>query len=287
MLDRLAGLNPEKVTLVVNPGNQDEIEACANAVMPGRVVCQVQEKPLGIAHAILSGGIEPGPLLVILGDTIMDAPLAEWIPEGDFIGVKEVCDPRRFGVAELDGAGMVTHVVEKPERPMTNLALVGLYYIQDSGALKKAIEKLISSGSRTKDEFQITDALDILLAGGWRPCARAIDEWYDCGKIDALLDSNRRLLANYPPPVPDLPGVELRPPVAMAKGASVAGGRIGPCVTVMEGAVIRDSEISDSIVSSCAVIEGSSLCQSVVGKEARITGFSGSLSVGDHSEVSG
>jgi len=287
MLDRLIPLKPDIITLVVNPGTQGIIEEYAERIAPGLVECKIQEVPMGIAHAVRAGGIEGGPLLIILGDTIIDAPLADWIGEGDFIGVKPVEDPRRFGVVELDSRGRIVSAVEKPEEPKTNLALVGLYYISDGMRLSTAIEELIARGIRTKNEYQITDALNLMLNEGWRPLAREIADWFDCGKISALLESNALLLAKYPPRAPSLPGVEVIPPVSVDPGASVAGGRIGPNVTIMEGCSVEDCEISDSVISPSARLLGCRLSRSVIGRNAVIKGFSGSLCVGDDSVLEG
>lgn len=285
MLDRLVPLNPRIITLVVNPGTQDQISEYAERVAPGLVDCRVQEVPLGIAHAVRAGGIEPGPLLIILGDTIIDASLADWLREGDFIGVKPVEDPRRFGVVELDGLGRVISAVEKPEEPKTNLALVGLYYISDGAILLEAIERLIATDTRTKNEYQITDALNLLLSDGWRPLAREIGEWFDCGKIDALLESNVLLLDKYPPAPRVLPGVEIIPPVSLHPTATLNGGKIGPHVTVMENASLENCVVSGSIVSSSARLANCRITNSVIGRNAVVRGFSGSLCVGDYSLV--
>lgn len=285
MLDRLIPLNPRKITLVVNPGTQDPIAEYAERITPGLVECRVQEVPLGIAHAVRAGGIEPGPLLVILGDTIIDAPLADWLREGDFIGVKPVEDPRRFGVVELDDRKRITSATEKPDEPKTNLALVGLYYISDGLALLDAIERLIATDTRTKNEYQITDALNLLLSEGWRPLAREIVEWFDCGKIDALLESNALLLDKYPPPEPVLSGVQVIPPVSVHPTASVRGGKIGPHVTLMENASLDNCVVSGSIVSYSARLFNCRIADSVIGRNAVVRGFSGSLCVGDDSVV--
>lgn len=285
MLERLVPLEPDNITLVVNPGTQEVIKEYAERVALGPVECRAQNVPMGIAHAVQAGGIEKGPLLVILGDTIIDAPLVDWIGEGDFIGVKQVEDPRRFGVVELDGRGRIVSAVEKPDEPKTNLALVGLYYVSDGTSLKDAIDQLIARNIRTKNEYQITDALNLMLKEGWRPHAKEIEEWFDCGKISALLESNALLLQKYPTEAPSLPGVEIIPPVSIDPAVSIVGGRIGPHVTVMEGATIIRSELSDCIVGSGASLENCLMKNSVIGRDAAIKGFKGSLSVGDNSVI--
>jgi len=118
-----------------------------------------QEERLGLGHAIYLSRhtISKDPVLIILGDTVFDVNLSA-MTKGEYssIGVKEVADPRRFGVAETTN-GFVTRLTEKPEHPTSNLAIVGLYFIQHPDILLECLKKMIKSDMRTKGEFQLTD----------------------------------------------------------------------------------------------------------------------------------
>ncbi len=271
ILERVEGLGAQEIVLVVNPGTGEEIVRYASGVVSAPVRHAEQPEPLGLGHAVYQAAPFEGPILIILGDTIIDAPLKDWLSE-DFIAVKRVEDPRRFGVVGLEGE-RVAWAVEKPDEPPSNLAIVGVYYITDGRRLQRALEEVINRGIKTKGEFQLTDALNLMLKEGWRPWAREIEEWHDCGKIDALLESNRRLLEKA--------GREN----AVSPEAKVVSSRVGPWVTVSEGAVLEDSVVQNSIIMEGAFVKDSVIKNSVIGKHAVVKGFTGSLVIGDHSKV--
>ncbi|MCH7782820.1 NTP transferase domain-containing protein, partial [candidate division KSB1 bacterium] len=128
-----------------------------------------QKEILGLAHAIGLAGefLKNEPVFIMLGDTVFEADInVVFSGEYSSIGVKKVEDPRRFGTAELDSGGFITRLVEKPQNPVTNLALVGLYYLKNGKLLHDAINELIGKNLKTKGEYQITDALQLLIDNG-------------------------------------------------------------------------------------------------------------------------
>ena len=143
-----------------------------------------QEERLGLGHAAhvaLSGGGSDEPLLIILGDTVFDVDLSPLLKsEYSSIGVKTVDDPRRFGVVETRD-GIVTKLIEKPDNPTSNLAVVGLYFIKSPRKLLHALNEVIDKDIKTKGEYQLTDALQIMMDHGERITYFEIDGWYDCG----------------------------------------------------------------------------------------------------------
>jgi glucose-1-phosphate thymidylyltransferase len=155
-----------------------------------------QEERKGLAHSIYLSRekLSTEPVLIILGDTIFDVELKA-VVNGKFtsVGVKHVDDPRRFGVAETKD-GFVTHLVEKPEHPTSNLAIVGLYWIRNPQLLNECVSELITKDIKTKGEYQLTDALELMVKRGERIGTFTVDGWYDCGKPDTLLATNRHLL---------------------------------------------------------------------------------------------
>ena len=105
------------------------------------------------------------PLLIILGDTIVRARLGDLVKDGSRVGLCAVDDPRRFGVALLEG-DRVVKVIEKPDVPPSNLALVGLYYIAHGPLLFDCLETNMREGRLTRGEVQLTDALELLIQRG-------------------------------------------------------------------------------------------------------------------------
>ena len=245
-----------------------------------------QEERLGLGHAIFLARhtFSRSPILIILGDTIFDVNLKALIDkEFSVLGVKEVDDPRRFGVAETEG-DFVSRLVEKPENPKSNLAVVGLYYVQKPQVLVNSLKEMMEKNIRTKGEFQLTDALQIMIDRGERMKVFRIDGWYDCGKPETVLSTNRTLLENVPLPA-TLPGVVAIPPVFISPKARVESSVIGPYTTVAEEAVVSHSIVQNSIVSEGASVENSMLQDSIVGSNANVRGSFKRINIGDSSEL--
>ncbi len=291
ILADVAGLEPDEVRLVVGYRG-DTVERYARRAFPDLPIRLVwQEQQLGLGHAVLQA-LEPGDhddVLVILGDTVFDVDYAQVIAHEDHVlGVRPVPDPERFGIVELDGSGgRISKLVEKPAEPKGNLALVGLYYIRDGELLREAIASLVSDDARTRGEYQLTDALQRMIDAGERFVPFEIGGWYDCGKSETLLATNRALLDLR---ASDLPtgGVDrsvLIPPVHVGPGCAIENAVVGPYVSMAEGASIRDSIVRDSILAEGAHVEGAVLEGSIVGPEVRIRGRAQTVNLGENSEV--
>jgi glucose-1-phosphate thymidylyltransferase len=286
ILDQIALVRPERVVLVIGPGAHGErIRAYGASRTDLAVSCVVQEEPLGLGHAVLRAAEAVGkaPSLILLGDTIVRADLRGLVTGGSKVGVREVEDPRRFGVAEVEN-GRIVSLVEKPEHPKSNLALVGLYYLEDSPLLFSCLEHVEGSGKRTKGEIQLTDGLAEMLARGADLRPFPVEGWYDCGKTDALLETNRALLDVAGNHV-ERPGVIILPPVALDPTAEVTHSVIGPHASIGARAKVSRSVIKNSIVNDGAVVEDVLLDLSVIGENALVRGGYHRLNVGDSSEV--
>lgn len=287
ILDDVVALGPSSVVLIVGYKG-DLIEKYVRKAYPDlNVDFVVQKERRGIAHAIemtrdVANAGEP--LLIVLGDTIIQAELGKIVDcKAHALGVREVEDPRRFGVAEVEG-GKITNLVEKPAEPKSNLALVGLYYFQESGALFDAIKYIIDNDITTKGEYQITDAMQHMIAGGEAFEPFAIDDWFDCGKPEALLETNRKLLENGPG-APSVAGSIIIPPVSISPNAEIVNCIIGPFVSVADDAVVHNSIVRDSILAEGATVKDATLEGSLIGPGAVVNGGFSKLDVGDSSQV--
>ena len=246
-----------------------------------------QEDRLGLGHAVSLAEpyADDRPLLIILGDTIFEADLERVLAAGSSsIGVKPVEDPRRFGIVERDASGRVTRMVEKPEHPSSNLAITGIYFFSHGGPLFEALRELQRRNLRTKGEFQLTDAMQMLVSNGADIGTFPVEGWYDCGKTETLLETNRILLDKRAPST-TIPGSVIHGPVLVAPGAAIQNCVLGPHVSVAAGARIKNAVLRNTIVNENATIEDILLEGSVVGENAIVTGGFRRVNVGDSSEV--
>jgi len=287
IIDNISDLPIEEIILVYGKNGESVVEFVRD-YWKGPVKGVLQEELLGLGHAVyqtkdLIG--ESDKLLVILGDTIIEGEnIKNAALDRDFIAVKEVDDPRRFGVVELDEEGYVRGVEEKPDKPRSNLAIVGLYYFTSPGLLFEGLNYIMEKDIKTKGEYQLTDALAYMLRKGWRPLAVRIEGWYDCGKPETLLETNRILLEKKGEKY-DIPGSLIVPPVFVEKDVVIENSIIGPYVSIASGARISNSIITDSIINREAVVENISMTSSILGQKAQVRGGSRKFNVGDFSKV--
>ncbi len=245
----------------------------------------VQREQLGVGHAVLvtENIIESGPVMIMLGDTVVEPDWAAFLSgDGITLGVKEAADPRRFGVVEVRGDD-VLDLVEKPADPPGNLVLVGLYYFPEAGDLFECLRHLYQKKSKST-ELQLTDALRLMLKQEKQMRISPVAGWFDCGESETLLNTNEHLLSRVPMPAP-IRGVTLIPPVFIAPTARVEKSILGPNVSVADGAVIRRAIVRDSIINESSLVEDILLARSVVGENALVRGSFSRINVGDSSEV--
>ena len=251
----------------------------------------VQENPRGQSHAIwLAREYLDGPMLMVFGDTLIETNLSCLAnAKGDAIAwVKEVPDPRRFGVAQLGSNGWVSRLVEKPQTMENNLAVVGFYYFQDSQALLSAIEEQMRRGMELKGEYFLVDAINIMLERGLRMCICPVDVWLDAGTPESLLETNRYLLdhgMDNSQEAAQRPNLVVVPPVFIHPSASIESSIIGPYVSLGAGCQVSHSIIQNSILEDEAQASGIILEKSLVGRRASLTRRAGVINAGDNTEV--
>jgi glucose-1-phosphate thymidylyltransferase len=245
-----------------------------------------QEERLGLGHAVYLARerVADGPVVIVLGDTIVHTDFSRFLNGPDVVlGVKQVEAPRRFGIVTVED-GFVRTMFEKPEKPTSNLALVGLYYIPEVKPLFSALHQMIQAGRTTRGEYQLTDALAKILEEGARMRVHRVEGWFDCGETETLLTTNRYLL-DLVPGSPAVPGVVIVHPVSIDPTAWINQSIVGPYVSIAGGARIQNSILQNSIVNECAEISDMLLDSSVIGEHAVVSGSMMALNVGDSSEV--
>lgn len=305
ILDKLQGLDVEEIVFIVGwLGEQIEEYVSANYEFKAHYV--EQKELLGQAHAIrLAREWVEGEVLIVFVDTIFEADLARLaaLTSDGAIYVKGVNDPRRFGVVTLDSQGFITRFVEKPETPISNLAVIGVYFVKDALLLFECIDELIEKNIQTKGEYFLADALQLMVNRGSRFNAWTVDVWEDCGTRDAVLQTNRYLLEQVPhadseqtensiviPPVHIAPSAKVvnsivGPHVHIGASSVVIDSLVGPYVSLAEGSQVHTSIVRDTIINEESHIDEAMLSWSLVGRDALVRGTFERLNVGDSSEI--
>ena len=294
VLDSLSSLpDPQNIEVINIVGYLgDQIEEHVRTHYPNlRAHFVVQEDPRGQSHAIkLADAYLEGPMLMVFADTLIETDLSFLQQEtAEAIAwVKPVPDPRRFGVAVVGEDGWVKRLVEKPKEMNNNLAVVGFYYFKDSRALISAIDEQIARDLQLKGEFYLADAVNIMLERGMKMRTQQVEVWLDAGTPEALLETNRYLLANgcnNSVEAAGREGVVIIPPVFIHPTAQVRESIIGPNVSLGAGCVVEHSILRDTILEDEAQTNGVILESSLIGRRALLRRRAGVLNAGDNTEL--
>ena len=289
VMDTVAGFDVEELIVITGHLKEDvERYITTHYQVPARFV--EQRRLDGTAGAInLARPWVDGPVMIIFVDTLFDADLS-LIRTSEADGIlwaKEVEDYQRFGVIVTDRQGYMTQIVEKPDTPVSRLANIGLYYIKDWRTLFDGIAQVLGRAAGKGGEYYLTDAFQYMVDQGRRLLVANVGGWYDCGKVDTLLETNEHLLLNGRSMIPATPpaGVVIREPVRIEAGVTLRSSSIGPNVTIESGSVIEGSTVERSILGSQVRITGSTVTGSVIGDGQSLDGQTVANSVMDGGEI--
>jgi len=178
----------------------------------------------------------------------------------------------------------MTRIVEKPSTPISKLANIGLYYIRAVDSLWQGIDHVLANPAN-KGEWYLTDAFQWMIEHKKRILTAEVGGWYDCGKLDTLLETNEILLRKGAARRVDFPGVTVHDPVYIEDGVTIERSEIGPNVSLESGTRVTDSRLRNTIVGRDAKLNRVQLDGSLLGNGVVVEGLRGSTTLGDHSEV--
>ena len=287
------------IGVVVSPESGPYIEEAigTGSEWGGQITFIVQAEPLGLAHAVkvAQGFLGDSPFLMLLGDNLVQEGVKDFLNEfhtsnsDASILLREVSDPRAFGVAELDSSGKVIHMAEKPKKPKSNLAIIGVYLF--TAEIHKAIAQTKPSW---RGELEITDAIQKLLEMGKEIRSHLLRGWWlDIGSNDGLIEANRVVLDAFLKR--DIKGeadeqsrivgrVEIgeatkienslvQGPVFIAANCRIKNSLVKPFTNIRAGTVIDDSCLERSVIlENCQILKIKHLTNSVIGKNTILAG---------------
>jgi len=250
-----------------------------------------QNERLGLGHAVLltRENIKEEEIVIVLGDTVCEYDVKSVVDAPhSLLGIKRVDDPRTFGVAEIDEEGTILKVVEKPQIPKSNMALVGIYKIKESALLFDCLEGNMKDGAASHDEFNLTDAIECMIGKGVPFHSFKVLNWFDCGNKESLLESNATLLKKFGNSVSSqhqFDNVIIVPPVSIGNHCEIRNSIIGPNVSIGDHTKIDSSIIKESIIGSYADLVDIVLEDSLIGSDTEVKGETRSLNIGDNTEI--
>lgn len=220
----------------------------------------IQKERLGLGHAIYcaSDFLDNGPVLILLGDEVFTRSYSSMIDasekNGDTVGavgIKEVDTPQYYGMITLDNSNMIMEMIEKPKNFAGKKALAGVYYIKKGVHLISALEEIVNQSNHGR-EYQLTDALQLMVNRGDKLSTFDVGEWYDCGRLETLLHSNHRLLSDrhYIDESVDIVSSEITEPCYIGKESKLIESKIGPNVSIGSRVSIINCQVDNVIIES-------------------------------------
>jgi len=302
ILDSLARTEIQEVVFVVG-FKRKIIEDYARRAFGDRFSLHFvyQKERLGLGHAIYCASefLDGEPVLISLGDGIFEKEYSEMIaeherllpPKSGSLAVRSVKNPEKYGIAITKDNGSIERLVEKPQVSPSNLAIAGVYIVEDSLALRDGLNAMMNTRPGRGGEFQLTDALQVMIDRG--AVLKTIDSghWFDCGLTSSLLEANRALLVRmFHNGVRNegngtILGGQLIQPVGIESNCIITNSIIGPFVSIAEGVIIENSIVRNSIVNQRAHLKDVNVQDTVVGEFASVRGRPHELNVGDYSSL--
>ncbi|MBT8384781.1 MAG: nucleotidyltransferase [Bacteroidia bacterium] len=256
-------------------------------------VVTIQEEALGTAHAIQCAKESlQGPCVVAFADTLFKADFRLDSKADGAIWVKKVDNPSAYGVVKTKN-GVITDFVEKPQKFVSDLAIIGIYYFKNGEILRDEIQYLLDNNLTEKGEFQLTNALENMKQKGMKFVPGQVDEWMDCGNKEITVETNSRLLQfaheegkNMVSDNVILENSEIIQPCYIGDNVKLINTVIGPNVSLGTNCVVENSKIKDSLIQTNTHIKNAKLANSMIGNNVVYNGDFTSISIGDYSILS-
>lgn len=259
----------------------EQIEEYMHAFYPElKVSYLVQKEMKGQSDAIyIARDFLSGPTLISFGDTINDPDLSSLSSASydGIIWVKNLPDISQMGVIRVDENGFITRLYEKPDKYVSNLALVGVYYFREGNELISAIEDQFYQGKKLKNEYYLADAVNIMIEKGAKIHSESVNIWLDAGTTATFLETNAFLLEREndisSTALSACPDVTIYPPVSIDKSAKIQNSIIGPNVVIEPGCKLDKVIVRDSIIQQGTSISDMIIEKSLIGRNQILEGF--------------
>lgn len=275
----------QKIGFIIERPDQNIENMLNNLMTQKKIKHQVfyQGEAKGTAHAIYCAkNMLNGPTLIAFSDTIFDTDFDFDIESDACILVKEVEDPSAFGVVKLNNEGYITDFIEKPQIPISNLAIVGVYYFKNGSDLKKEIEHLLDNNIILNGEYQITTALENLKNKNFQFSINRIKRWLDFGNPQNVLTSHVEILKKEVLQKRKFPNTTIHEPCYIAPTAQIENSVLGPNVSVGAGTVIKSSKIRNSIIQKNSSLKGLEIHSSIIGSNVKYNNNFSCVNIGDY-----
>jgi len=253
-----------------------------------------QLEPLGTGHAVMCAADSlSGPIIVAYADTLIRTDLSLDPAVDGMIWVKKVENPKAYGVVKMNDANHITALVEKPQKFVSDLAVIGIYYFKEGETIKAKLEKKMAQPRAEGEEFLLNEGILAMMEKGAVFTPGAVKEWMDCGNPKITLQTNTKMLNILTAEGNKLmaedviiENSEIIPPCYIGSGVILKNSTVGPHTAIGEGTQIENSTISKSLIQKHSLIQNAQLEGAMIGNHVKYDGKFSFVSIGDYSELS-
>tara|TARA_B100000795_G_scaffold188975_1_gene143804 strand:+ start:4310 stop:5314 length:1005 start_codon:yes stop_codon:yes gene_type:complete len=282
----------EEIAFIIGPTFGVEVEkmlvSVAESLGAKGTICY-QHEALGTAHAIMCAKEAlDGKTIIAFADTLFRADFKLDDKADGIIWVQKIEDPSAFGVIKMDKNNVITDFVEKPTEFVSDLAIIGIYYVKDGKQLRAELQHLLDNKIMDRGEYQLTDALEALKQKGVKFVPGQVKEWLDCGNYKATVYTNQRVLefikdeGIIDPSLRSINSVIIEP-CMIGEGVVIENSVVGPHVTLSAGCKVNNSILKNSIVYENTIIENEVIVNSMIGEDVQLLGHAREISIGSFS----
>ncbi len=294
-ITKVCGQKVTEIAFVIGPDfgtevEQNLIKVAESQGAKGSIF--YQDVALGTAHAIMCAkDAIKGKTVVAFADTLFKADFVMDTEQEGVIWVQKIEDPSQFGVVKLDGSGMITDFVEKPQTFVSDLAIIGIYYFKDGDYLKSELQYLLDNKITEKGEYQLTNALENMKKKGAKFMPGQVTEWLDCGNKNATVYTNQRVL-EFDKGKAHLKEKNIKnnnsviiEPCYIGENVELTDSVVGPHASIGANSKIKNSILQNSIVQKDSKINSANIANSMLGIGAEVTGKALDLSISDYTQL--
>ena len=297
LVNQIAGMVPDPIDEVAyvtgrfGTETEAKLETIAHNI-GAEASIHYQDEALGTAHAIYCADASlEGNVVIAFADTLFDADFTIDPKQDGVIWVKHVENPSQFGVVETDKEGVIGKFVEKPANPVSNEAIIGIYYFKDGAWLHRELQDLIDKGITGNGEYQLTDAIENMREQGAKLKTAPVNHWMDCGNKDATVDTNSQILElgtdidNNPKHHYEQENAVVIEPCYIGDQALIRNSVVGPYVSIGAGSTVENSVLDRSLIMEGTHVINGRLSKAMIGNQASFKGHVDDINLGDYSAV--